>query len=67
LVLPKIEISILGAKMVGNPDTPSISPDTLDLEHSRKSSGYRPGNYRLGSLDTPGINPDTLEIPDVPD
>ena len=44
LVLPKIEISVLGAKMVGNPDTPGISPDTPDLEHS----GYRPETPDLG-------------------
>ena len=53
--------------MVGNPETPGISPDTPDLEHSGESSGYRPGNYGLGSPDTPGINPDTPEIPDIPD
>ena len=53
--------------MVGNPETPGISPDTPDLEHSRKNSGYRPGNSGLGSPDTPGINPDTTKILDVPD
>ena len=53
--------------MVGNPETPGMSPDTPDLEHSGESSGYRPGNYGLGSPDTPGINPDTPEIPDIPD
>ena len=46
--------------MVGNPKTPGISPDTLDLEHSGEISKYRPGNSGLGS-------PDTSEIPDVPD
>ena len=50
-----------------NPETPGISPDTPDLEHSGESSGYRPRNSGLGSLDTPGINPDTPEIPDVLD
>ena len=30
--------------MVGNPDTPGISPDTPDLEHS----GYRPETPDLG-------------------
>ena len=40
--------------MVENPETPGISPDTSDLEHSGESSGYRPGNYGLGSPDTPG-------------
>ena len=50
--------------MVGNPETPGISPDTPDLEHSGESSGYRPRNYRLGSPDTPDINSDTPEIPD---
>jgi hypothetical protein len=60
--------------MVGNLETPGISPDTPDLEHSEESSGYRPRNSGFGSpdtpcinLDTPGINPDTPEIPDVPD
>ena len=52
--------------MVGNPETPSISPDTPDLEHSGESSGYRPENYGLGSQDTPGINPDTPEFSDIP-
>ena len=46
--------------MVGNPETPGISPDTPDLEHSGEISEYRPGNSELGSPDTP-------EIPDVPD
>ena len=45
-----------------NPETPGISPDTPNLEHSGESSGYRPGNSGLGSPDTPGINPDTPEI-----
>ena len=62
-----IKISILGAKTVLNPETPGMSPDTPDLEHSGESSGYRPRNSGLGSPDTPGINPDTQEIPDVPD
>ena len=53
--------------MVGNPETPGISSDTPDLEHSGESSGYRPGNSGLGGPDTPGINPNTPEIPDVPD
>ena len=48
--------------MVGNPETPGISPDTPDLEHSGESSGYRPRNSGLGSPNTPGINPDTPEI-----
>ena len=48
--------------MVGNPETPGISPDTPDLEHSRENSGYRPGNYGLGSPDTPGISPDTPDF-----
>ena len=53
--------------MVGNPETPGMSPDTPDLEHSGESSGYRPGNYGLGSPDTPGINPDTPKILNIPD
>ena len=48
--------------MVGNPDTPGISPDTPDLEHSGGSSGYRPENSGLGSPDTPGISPDTPDF-----
>ena len=67
VVLPKNKISVFGAKMLSNPETPGISPDTPDLEHSGENSGYRPGNSGLGSPDTPGINPDTPEIPDVPD
>ena len=39
--------------MIGNPDTPGISPDTPDLEHSGENSGYSPGNSGLGSPDTP--------------
>ena len=53
--------------MVGNPETPGISPDTPDLEHSGENSGYRPGNSRFGSPDTLRRCPDTPEIPDVPD
>jgi len=34
LVLPEIKISVFGAKMVGNPETLGISPDTPDLEQS---------------------------------
>ena len=45
--------------MVGNPETPDISPDTMDLEHSGENSGYRPGNSGLGSPDTPSRCPDT--------
>ena len=47
--------------MLSGPETPGISPDTPDLEHSGESSGYRPENSGLGSPDTPGIRPD---IPD---
>ena len=39
--------------MVGNPETPGISPDTPDLEYSGENSGYRPGNSGLGSPNTP--------------
>ena len=49
----KSRFQFLGAKMVGNPETPGISPDTPDLEHSGGK--------------TPGINPDTPEIPEIPD
>ena len=48
--------------MVGNPETPGMSPDTPDLEHSGKSSGYNPRNSGLGSPDTPGISPDTPDV-----
>ena len=67
LVLSQSKFQFLGAKTVLNPETPGMSPDTPDLEHSGESSGYRPENSGLGSPDTPGINPDTPEIPDVPD
>ena len=55
MVLPKIKISVFGAKMLSDQETPGISPDTPDLEHSGENSGYRPGNSGLGSPDTPGI------------
>ena len=42
--------------------TPSISPDTPDLEHSRENSGYRHGNSGLGSPDTSGIRSDTPDF-----
>ena len=48
--------------MVGNPETPGISPDTPDLEYSGENSRYRPGNSGLGSPDTPGISPDTPDF-----
>ena len=49
----KSRFQYLGAKMVGNPETPGISPDTPDLEYSGENSGYRPGKSGLGSPDTP--------------
>ena len=58
----KSRFQFLGAKTVLNPETPGISPDTPDLEHSGESSGYRPGNSGLGSPDTPGIRPDTSDF-----
>ena len=67
LVLSQSKFQFLRAKTVLNPETPGMSPDTPDLEHSGESSGYRPGNSGLGSPETPGINPDTPEIPDSPD
>ena len=69
VVLPKIKISVFGAKMLSSPETPGISPDTPGFEHSgqnsgykpgysRGNSGYRPGNSGLRSPDTPDMNPD---------
>ena len=52
--------------MVGNPDTPGISPDTADLEHSGENSRYRPGNSGLGSPDTPEISDIPDYSPDIP-
>ena len=48
VVLPKINISVFGAKMLSSPETPGISPKTPDFEHSGRKSGYRPGNSGLG-------------------
>ena len=69
VVLPKIKISVFGAKMLSSPETPGISPDTPGFEHSGRNSGYkpgysgensgyRPGNSGLRSPDTPDMNPD---------
>ena len=57
----KIKISVFGAKMVRNPETPGIGLETPDLEVSGGNSGLEPGNSGLGGSDTPGIGPD---IPD---
>ena len=46
--MPKIKISVFGAKMLLGPETPGISPDTPGLGHSGENSGYRPGNSGLG-------------------
>jgi hypothetical protein len=40
VVLPKIKISVFGAKMLSSPDTPGNSPDTPDL-------GYSGGKLRV--------------------
>ena len=61
VVLPKIKISVFGAKMLSSPETPGISPETPGFEHSGGNSGYRPGNSGLRSPDTPDMN---SEIPD---
>jgi hypothetical protein len=61
VVLPKIKISVFGAKMLSSLETPGISPDTQDLGYSGGNSEYRPGNSGLRSPDTPDMNPD---IPD---
>ena len=58
MVLPKIKISVFGAKMLSSPETPSINPETPGFEHSGGNSGYRPGNSGLRSPDTPDMNPD---------
>ena len=58
VVLPKIKISVFGAKMLSSPETPGISPDTSGFEHSGRNSGYRPGNSGFRNPDTPGMNPD---------
>ena len=56
MVLPEIKISVLGVKMVGNPETPGINPDTPDLEHSGENcvkpgnSGYKPGYSGFGTF-----------------
>ena len=62
LVLPKIKISVFGAKMLSGRETTGISPDTPDLEHSGGNSGDRPGNSGFGSPDTPRRCPDTPEM-----
>ena len=62
LVLPKIKISVFGAKMLSSLETPGISPDTPGLGYSGRNSGYRPENSGLGSPDTPGIRPDTPDF-----
>ena len=78
VVLPKIKISVFGAKMLSSPETPGIRPDTPGFEHSGRNSGYkpdtpglgysggnsgyRPGNSGLWGPDTPGIRPDTPDF-----
>ena len=58
MVLPKIKISVFGAKMLSDPETPGISPETPGFEHSGRNSGYRPGNSGLRSPGTPDMNSD---------
>ena len=58
VVLPKIKISVFGAKMLSSPETPGISPETPGFEYSGGNSEYRPGNSGLRSPDTPDMNPD---------
>ena len=55
VVLPKIKISVFGAKMLSSPETPGISPDTPGLGYSGRNSGYGPGNSGLRSPDIPGF------------
>ena len=68
VVLPKIKISVFGAKMLSSPENSGIRPDTPGFEYSGGNSGYRPGNSGFGSSDTPGRCPDTPEnvVPDTP-
>ena len=53
VVLPKIKISVFGAKMLSSPETSGIRPETPGFEHSGGNSGYRPGNSGFGSPDIP--------------
>jgi len=64
MVLPKINISVFGAKILLDPETPGISPDTPGLEHSGRNSGYKLGYFGFGSLrgKTPGIGPETPDL-----
>jgi hypothetical protein len=55
VVLPKIKISVFGAKMLSSPETPGISPDTPSLGYSGGNSGDRSGNSGLRSPDIPGF------------
>ena len=48
VVLPKIKISVFGAKMLSSPETPGISPDTPGFLNT-------PG-------ETPGIGPETPDL-----
>src|SRR6185437_10673747 len=50
MVLPKIKISVFGAKMLSDPETPGISPETPGFEHSGRNSGYKPGYSGFGLL-----------------
>jgi hypothetical protein len=50
VVLPKIKISVFGAKMLSSPETLGISPDTPGLGYSGGNSRYKPGYSRFGIL-----------------
>ena len=50
VVLPKIKISVFGAKMLSSPETPGIGLETPGFEHSGRNSGYKPGYSGFGIL-----------------
>ena len=60
-----MRISILGRKkMLSGPETPGISLDTLDFEHSGNNSSYKPGYSGHWNTpgETPGIDPETPDL-----
>jgi len=62
VVLPKIKISVIGAKMLSIPETLGISPETPGFENSGRNSGYSPGNSGFGNPDIPNLIPDILVL-----
>ena len=60
-----MRISVLGRKkMLSGPETPGISPDTPDLEHSGGNSGNKSGYSGHWNTpgETPGIDPKTPDL-----